>query len=60
VSRDNVVWLLVAFFGASVVFGGLRRLTVDESTGVIVGVQLVALAVIVGAIFLVYRRRRRG
>ena len=55
---NAVLWVLVAFFGASVVFGGLRRLTEDESTGVIVAVQLGALAVVIGVVVLVVRRLR--
>jgi hypothetical protein len=58
VNRNAALWLLVVFFGTSVVFGGLRRLTEGESTGVIVGVQLGALALIVAAVVLVVRRQR--
>lgn len=56
--RNTVLWVLVLFFGASVVFGGLRRLTEDESAGVTIGVQVAALALIVGAVVLVARSRR--
>lgn len=56
--RDSILWVLVVFFGASVVFAGLRRLTEDESTGVTVGVQVGALALIVGLVVLVVRLRR--
>jgi uncharacterized membrane protein HdeD (DUF308 family) len=57
-NTNAVLWVLVVFFGASVVFGGLRRLTEDESTGVVVAVQLGALALIVGVVVLVVRRLR--
>ena len=50
--------MLVVFFGGSVVFGGLRRLTEDEPTGVVVAVQLGALALIVTVVVLVVRRLR--
>ncbi len=56
--RTTVLWALVLFFGASVAFGGLRRLTEGESTAVTLGVQVGALVVIVGAVVLVARRRR--
>lgn len=56
--RNSVLWVLVVFFGASVVFAGLRRLTEDESTGVTLGVQVGALALIVGIVVLVVRLRR--
>ena len=57
-TRTGALWVLVLFFGASVVFGGLRRLTEDEPTGVVIGAQLGALALIVGALVLVVRRLR--
>ena len=53
-----VLWVLVAFFGGSVLFGALRRLTEDESTGVVVAVQLGALALVITAVVLVVRRLR--
>jgi hypothetical protein len=58
VSRNYILWTLVLFFGASLVFGALRRLTEDESTGVVLAVQVGALALIVGAVVIVFRRLR--
>ena len=57
--RQAVLWVLVAFFGASVVFGTLRRLTEDSSAGVIVAVQVGALVLIVGGIVLFMKLRDR-
>ena len=57
-NQNAVLWVLVVFFGGSVVFGGLRRLTEDEPTGVVIAVQLGALAVIIGLVVLVVRRLR--
>ena len=57
-NQNAVLWVLVVFFGGSVVFGGLRRLTEDEPTGVVVAVQLGALALIVTVVVLVVRRLR--
>ena len=57
-NRNTVLWVLVLFFGTSIAFGGLRRLTEDEPAGVIIAVQLGALALIVAAIVLVVRRLR--
>ena len=59
VDRNTVLWVLVAFFGASVLFGGLRDVTEDESTAVTLAVQVGALAVVIGAIVLVVRWRQR-
>ena len=55
---STVLWVLVVFFGGTVLFGGLRRLTEDEPTGVVVGVQLGALVLTVALIMLVVRRLR--
>ena len=58
--RSTLLWTLVVFFGASIAFAGLRDLTADESTAVTVLAQVALLAVIVGVIVLVVRRRERG
>ena len=55
--RNSVLWVLVVFFGGSVLFGGLRRLTEGESAGVTIAVQLGALAVVLAVIVIVVRRR---
>ena len=55
-NQSAVLWVLVLFFGGSVVFGGLRRLTEDSSTGVVVAVQLGALALVIGVLVVVVRR----
>jgi hypothetical protein len=56
--RTALLWVVALFFGASLVFGGLRRLTEDQPTAVTVAVQFGALAVIVAALVLWVRRRR--
>ena len=57
-SQNTVLWVLVVFFGGSVVFGALRRLTEDEPLGVVIAVQLGALALVIVAVVLVVRRLR--
>ena len=54
--RRTVLWTLTAFFGATVAFATIRAATEGESAAVSVGLQAVALAVIVGLIVLVQRR----
>ena len=56
--RNTILWTLVAFFGASLLFGLLRRLTEDSSTGVAIAVQFGGVAAIVVVIVLVVRRLR--
>ncbi len=56
--RETLLWTLVLFFGASVLFGVLRRATEDSSTGVVVGVQVAALALLIAVIVAFVRGRR--
>jgi hypothetical protein len=58
VERDTVLWTLVVFFGASILFAAIRDATSDEGTGLSLGLQLAAGLVLVGAIVLFVRRRR--
>ena len=54
-----MLWVLVVFFGASVLFGVIGNATEDESDGVRIGLQAVAGLVLVG-VLVVYVRRQRG
>ena len=58
-NRDTALWVLLLSFGTSLVVGGLRRLTEDESAGVTIAVQLAALAAILTVVVVVFRGRRR-
>jgi MYXO-CTERM domain-containing protein len=58
VDRDTLLWALVVFFGASIMFGAIRNATDDESAGVQLLAQLGAALLVVGAIILIVRRRR--
>jgi drug/metabolite transporter (DMT)-like permease len=57
VDRNTVLWALVVFFGASVMFGAIRNATEDESAGLQLAVQLGAGLLLAGAIVLYVRRR---
>jgi hypothetical protein len=57
-NRNSVLWALVVFFGASLMFAAIRNATEDESAGVALGLQALAGAVLVGVIVLVVRRLR--
>jgi uncharacterized membrane protein YhaH (DUF805 family) len=57
-NQNTLLWVLVVFFGGSVIFGALRRLTEDEPLGVVIAVQLGALALVIAAVVLVVRRLR--
>jgi hypothetical protein len=58
VDRDTVLWTIVLFFGASVMFALIREATRDEGAGVSLLAQLAAGLLLVGAIVLFVRRRR--
>ena len=58
-NRQSLLWTLVVFFGASVAFNAINEATEGESTGLRIGLQVLALAVIIGVIALVVRVMRR-
>ncbi len=57
-NRDTVIWTLVLFFGASIMFGAIREVTKDEGTGLSLAAQLAAGLLLVGAIVVFVRRRQ--
>ena len=56
--RTTLLWTIVVFFGATLVFGLLRNATVDSALGVRIGVQVAALVLVVGAITFFVKRRQ--
>ena len=56
---NTLLWTLVVFFGASIVFGAIRRATEDEPVGVTLGLAVLALLVMIGLIMFVVRRGGR-
>ncbi|HYN90858.1 MAG TPA: hypothetical protein VER75_02975 [Thermoleophilaceae bacterium] len=56
--RNTMLWTLVLFFGASLMFATIRDATRGEGVGVALAAQLAAGLVLVAAI-VVYMRRRR-
>ena len=55
--RNTLLWALVVFFGASIMFGAIRDATRDEGAGLQLAAQLGAGLVLVGAIVVFVRRR---
>ena len=53
-----MLWTIVVFFGASIVFAAVRDATRDEGTGIALLAQVGVGALLVGAIVLFVRRRR--
>jgi hypothetical protein len=58
VDRNTVLWTITIFFGASILFAALRRATEGEGTGVTLGVQALALGLLIAGIVVVVRRLR--
>jgi hypothetical protein len=58
VDRDTVLWTLVVFFGASILFAAVRDATKDEGAGVALLAQVGVGALLVVAIVVYIRRRR--
>jgi hypothetical protein len=58
VDRDTVLWAMVVFFGASIMFATIREAADDEGAGVSLAAQVAAGLLLVAVIVLVMRRRR--
>jgi hypothetical protein len=56
-SRNTVLWTLVLFFGASLMFASIRDATEDQSVGAGLAAQVVAGALLVAVIVLWVKRR---
>jgi hypothetical protein len=59
VERNTLLWAVVVFFGATVLFGAIGNATEDESTVVRIGLQAVAGLLLIGALVVYVRRTRR-
>jgi MYXO-CTERM domain-containing protein len=59
VDRSTILWAVVVFFGATVLFGAIANATEDEPAGVRVGLQSVAGLALIGVLVLIVRRTRR-
>jgi hypothetical protein len=57
VERDTLIWTLVVFFGASVLFAAIRNATEDSGAALTLGLQALAGLLVVAAIVLLVRRR---
>jgi hypothetical protein len=59
VDRNTVLWTLVLFFGASLMFATIRDATRGEGIGVELATQVAAGLLLIAAIVLYVRRRGR-
>ncbi len=58
-NRKTVLWCITVFFGASITFQAIKSATEDSSDGVSLGLQAVALALMVVAIVLIVRKQQK-
>jgi len=58
VSRKTVLWCITVFFGASITFQAIKSATEDSPQGVSLGLQGVALALMIVAVVLIVRKRK--
>lgn len=56
-SRKTFLWSITVFFGASVIFQAIKSATDESSDGVSLGLQAVALVLMIVAIVLILRKR---
>ena len=57
--RQALLWTIVVFFGASVLFGAIANATEDESTGLRIGLQAVAGVALIALLAVIVRRTRK-
>jgi hypothetical protein len=60
VDKRTLLWMLVVFFGASIVFRAIIRATEDQSAGVTIVLELAAMGLIIAALAFFVNRRGRG
>jgi DMSO reductase anchor subunit len=58
-NATTLTWTIALFFGCSIAFAAIRRLTQDQGAAVTLLAQVAALVVIIGAVVFIVRRRDR-
>ena len=56
--RSTLLWTLVVFFGASVLFGVIANATEGESAALRIGLEAIAGLALIGLLVLIVRRTR--
>ena len=57
-TRTTVLWCITVFFGASITFQLIKTATEDSPQGVSLGLQAVALVLMIVAVVLIVRKRK--
>jgi hypothetical protein len=58
VDRNTVLWTIVVFFGATVLFGLIASATEGESAALRIGLQALVGLLLIGALVVFVRRSR--
>jgi threonine/homoserine efflux transporter RhtA len=58
VDRNTLLWAVVVFFGASIMFSAIRDAADEDGVGVSLAAQLAAGVLLVAVIVFVVRKRR--
>jgi hypothetical protein len=58
VDRNTLLWTMVVFFGASLMFSAIRDASDEDGIGVSLAAQVAAGLLLIALIVLVVRRRR--
>ena len=56
-SRTTVLWCITVFFGASITFQAIKTASEDSPQGVSLGLQAIALALMIVAVVLIVRKQ---
>jgi hypothetical protein len=59
VDRNTLLWTIVVFFGATVIFGAIANVTDDEGAGVRIGLQSIVGLIFIALLVAYVRRMRR-
>lgn len=57
--RKTVLWCITVFFGASITFQAIKSATENSSDGVSLGLQAVALVLMIVAVVLIVRKQKK-
>jgi hypothetical protein len=59
VDRNTLLWTLVVFFGATIIFGAIANATDDEGAAVRIGLQAIVGLIFIALLVAYVRRMRR-
>ena len=57
--RNTLLWTIVVFFGATVLFGAIANVTDDEAAGIRIGLQAIVGLIFIALLVAYVRRMRR-